>query len=461
MALTATLSVQNPSPMTASVTFQDVTYTAIEAGSDGNLINLTLVDPGEQGEALAIVVDGNNIEVSLETSPEEAAELEVQDLTYTAQDAGAAGNDISIEYVAPASGTNALDVNVTDEAIEVSLETIGEEAAEGTLDLTVDIVLTSVAGGAARNTETFTTEVEAAAANPGATVLADFTGTAAAIVCTITPNDGTNNGAVPVDLTTAELAELITTGAVVGKSVTVTDASSLRALQTATGGGPQALAAGGEGDGVEAEFENGVDFDDAISTADDILAAIESTPAADALVSVAVTGTGSNVQVVEAEDNLEGGDDGGDIVTTSEELAIAINADMDASALVEATDDAGDVVQAVQPVTYLYGGEDQSPDNNTPVLFLLTISNSGAATTLSNIKPIAYISGQSIPLSATAWSGQDQSNFVDNVLPGSGDLVLKFAAKFYQPGSYKVDVIMSSPGVTDFKVTTPADVEVV
>jgi hypothetical protein len=130
-------------------------------------------------------------------------------------------------------------------------------AATALLNITADITLTSVAAGDDRNTTTFTLEVAAAAANPSDTILADFTGTAAAIVCTITPNDGTNNGATPVDLTTAELRELISTGSVVGKNVTITDGSSLRALQTATGGGATALADGGEGDGVVATFSGG------------------------------------------------------------------------------------------------------------------------------------------------------------------------------------------------------------
>ena len=130
-------------------------------------------------------------------------------------------------------------------------------AATATLDLANDIVLTSVAKGDSRNTTTLTLQVAAAAANPTNTVLAVFTGTASAIVLTITPNDGTNNSATPVNLTTAQVAELITNGTVSGKSITVTDASSLRALQTATGGGAQNVADGGEGDGAVATFANG------------------------------------------------------------------------------------------------------------------------------------------------------------------------------------------------------------
>jgi hypothetical protein len=130
-------------------------------------------------------------------------------------------------------------------------------AATAVANLTNDITFTSVASGTARNTGTITIEVEAAAANPTNTILAELTGTANAIVITITPNDGTNNSATPVNLTTANLVELINSGSVTGKTVTLTDASSLRALQTAAGGGAQNLANSGEGDGVVATFSGG------------------------------------------------------------------------------------------------------------------------------------------------------------------------------------------------------------
>ncbi len=130
--------------------------------------------------------------------------------------------------------------------------------ASGTLNLAADIVLTKSTMGTVNNTRTFTLEVVAAAANPSATVLADFTGTAAAIVLTITPNDGTNNTATPVDLTTAEIVELINTGAVSGKTVTVTDGSTLRTKQTATGGDATVVVDAGEGDHVTATFTGGL-----------------------------------------------------------------------------------------------------------------------------------------------------------------------------------------------------------
>ena len=128
-------------------------------------------------------------------------------------------------------------------------------AATATLDLTADITLTSVAKGRTRNGNTFKTVVNAAAANPTNTILVSFTGTATAIIATITPNNGDNNGSTAVNLTTAELVVLINTGAVVGKTVTITDASSFRVLQTATGGDTTPLATGGgEGNNITATF---------------------------------------------------------------------------------------------------------------------------------------------------------------------------------------------------------------
>ncbi len=135
--------------------------------------------------------------------------------------------------------------------------------ATAVLNLTADITLTNAVVSSLRTTNTFTLQVLAAAANPTDTVLVTFSGTAAAIVCTVTPNNGANNGAVPVAMTTAQLREAITTGAVAAYTgagagtLTLTDASSLRALQTATGGGATPLADGGEGDAVLGTFSGG------------------------------------------------------------------------------------------------------------------------------------------------------------------------------------------------------------
>lgn len=114
--------------------------------------------------------------------------------------------------------------------------------ATATLSTTTPITLTSTIKGDSRNKSTFQLDTLAQADNAGQAVLVAFTGTRDAIVCTVTPDDA------PTTLTTAELVELINTGAVVGKDVTITAGDHLRTLQTASGGGAENLANGGEGD---------------------------------------------------------------------------------------------------------------------------------------------------------------------------------------------------------------------
>ena len=158
---------------------------------------------------------------------------------------------------------------IVDQAIESADATISplqrfkepNVTATATLDLTTDIVLTASVTGAARNAETLTLEVIAAAANPTDKLLAAWSGTEAAMILTITPNDGTNNTATPVTFTTAELVEYLNTGDIAAKTGQVTesgtDAAAFRALQSAAGGDTTVLANGGEGDSKVATFANG------------------------------------------------------------------------------------------------------------------------------------------------------------------------------------------------------------
>lgn len=133
-------------------------------------------------------------------------------------------------------------------------------APTATINTTEPIILTHALKGSYLSGRTVTIQVAAAADNPTDTVLADVTGTASAIVVTITPNDGTNNSATPVPLTTEELAELLDSGSVVGKTVTVTDTGSLLAqIASAAGGDSTDLADSGEGDGEVATWSGGED----------------------------------------------------------------------------------------------------------------------------------------------------------------------------------------------------------
>jgi len=221
-----------------------------------------------------------------------------------------------IGQVAGMTGDVTIDADVDGTAGNVTLTPVSAIAATATLTLTTDIILTSVALGAARNTETFTTEVLTAATNPTNTVLVDFTGTAAAIVCTVTPNDGTNNGAVTVDLTTAELVELINTGDVAAKTgqITITDGSGLRTLQTATGGDATLMVDAGEGDSVLGTYASGAD---ALNVTALIAAHNIAFPA-----NTLTLSAGNGSQVPTADIVLTGGQDGSGAVDADAQIAL-------------------------------------------------------------------------------------------------------------------------------------------
>lgn len=107
----------------------DIIWTAAVGGAAGNDITIAYVDPGAEDEALAVTVTENAIEVSLETSPEVAASVETEltgednDLVFTAVTPGAAGNSITITYTDPAGNDQSLDVTVVGTDIDVSLAT--------------------------------------------------------------------------------------------------------------------------------------------------------------------------------------------------------------------------------------------------------------------------------------------------------------------------------------------------
>jgi hypothetical protein len=103
------------SPETAALVDQSLTYTALVAGTSGNDITIELVDTGVPSQALEVSAVGNAIVVNLELDAGVAADLAVQDLTYTADVAGVAGNDITIAYIADGTaGAETVDVTGTD-----------------------------------------------------------------------------------------------------------------------------------------------------------------------------------------------------------------------------------------------------------------------------------------------------------------------------------------------------------
>ncbi len=339
----------------ATLTDQDVTYLANLYGEAGNDITVELIDAQVELQPLVISVDQKAISVILENDAGDNAVLVNQGITYLADDAGDAGNDITIELTDPAAPGEALDIVVTDEAISVSLATSAGVAATSSLATTAPITLTSVATGSARNTTTFHTVVNAPAGNPGATILFDFTGTAAAIICTITPNDGTFNALTPVTVTSANLRELITTGLVTAKTPTITDASSLRILQTATGGNTAVMAAGGEGDNLTATFSGGITAGAITTTATILVAALNLDMDASALIDA--SGSGSAALTVLSPTPLAGGGDNIGVLTDADALVAALNLNTAVTALISASGSGSAPLAELSP-TNLEDGED-------------------------------------------------------------------------------------------------------
>lgn len=99
----------------ATLVNQGVTYLADLRGVAGNSITVALVNTGVPSQALEVALVGTAITVNLALDAGVAAVLEVQDLTYTADDVGDAGNDITITYVDDGTaGAETVDVTGTD-----------------------------------------------------------------------------------------------------------------------------------------------------------------------------------------------------------------------------------------------------------------------------------------------------------------------------------------------------------
>lgn len=214
----------------ASLKMQDLLYTAATAGAAGNDISIQYVD------SIAAV----------------AASLVVQDLTYTAQDAGADGNDISITYVDPMGNDQPIAVSVVGTDIEVSLAT--------------------GPGGAITSTAQDVLEAIEADMDASALVSVVVSGTAGDLQ-TAAALDNLENGA----------DEQTTTA---GSEVVSVDGNAILVL-----------------------------IEDGASTAENILDAIEASMAASALVSVELTGAGDEEQAVQAATDLSEGADESDLET--------------------------------------------------------------------------------------------------------------------------------------------------
>jgi len=190
------------------------------------------------------------------------AELELQDLTYTADAVGRGGNDITVEY--------------TDECAFASL-------------IVQDITYTAVGRGVAGNDFTIEYTDTETAGNESATIVGD------AIVVEIESGVSTATQVLAAINANTDITDVV--GAVI--SGTAGDAQ-VTASDTPLAGGGAVLAAV-VGSAITIGIEDGVSTATAIKTAADLVAGIT------ALVDITVSGTGSDAQDVVAETNLAGG----------------------------------------------------------------------------------------------------------------------------------------------------------
>lgn len=201
---------------------QGITYTADTRGTAGNSITVAFINPGTPSAALDVpAVVGTAIVVNLATDAGTAASKIIQDLTYTADAVGTAGNSISVTYVDPAANDQALSVGVVGSAITVNLATgpagaITSTAAE--IKTAVDafpaaaaLVNIAVSGvGANVQTAQALTLLESGV-NPAITSTADEVVTALGLVASVTALVDITGGGVGV--VTALAATALATGA--------------------------------------------------------------------------------------------------------------------------------------------------------------------------------------------------------------------------------------------------------
>lgn len=363
----------------ASLTNQGLTYTAQDPGVSGNDISIELIDNMTPGQPLAVNVVGDAIAVTLEYDDGAKASLVDQGLTYTAQNIGVAGNDISVELVDTGVADQALEVNVVGDAISVNLElNAGTIASLEVQDITYyandpgvagnDITFSiTAAGGPGSDLEIVENypEVDIAPAGSPAlyasVVIQDITYTAVNIG---SAGNNLNITYVNDPLVTPNAGEYIVwTGGDNADWHMVSGASTAQSLYDALQvSGYQTLVEGViTGNPLTAQVAVGATFlaggDDGgapISTADEIAAAINAYGGG--FINAVVTGTGSNVQDPFDFVFLAGGLPP-QIISTANDVKAAINADVSASALVVVTGAGGAPLTALSP-TNLSGGAD-------------------------------------------------------------------------------------------------------
>lgn len=233
----------------ATLYLQDLLYTAIEAGEDGNDVQIQYLAP----------------------IPAIPASLEVQDLTFTALLYGASGNAITIEYE---DGPTPIAAFVTIQDILYEAQVAGSNGNDITIEYVDDVTAGSEFVTVLGNAITVHIQSGVTTAN---TIIAEVTGfgpSFALVDATLTGSNVAQTAVAPTNLAGGDFGENDETVLVTLNAILVTMASGL-------------------------------------STANSIKAALDGDISAAALITTTVTGVGTNAQTGPfGPANLEDGEDG-------------------------------------------------------------------------------------------------------------------------------------------------------
>lgn len=132
----------------------DLVFTAADEDLDGNDVSITYVDPGAGNEELSIEANGRDIVVTLATGDPVAAALTTalagddNDVTFTAVETGADGNNITVAYVDPEANDSGANVVVDGTDIVINLGTDDEGEILTTATHIVNLITQSSAASA-------------------------------------------------------------------------------------------------------------------------------------------------------------------------------------------------------------------------------------------------------------------------------------------------------------------------
>lgn len=228
---------------------QGILFESVVKGTGANDITVEYAHPGTASASASVAVTGSAIKVNLATDAGSKSTLTNQGITYTAVEAGAGGNDITVAITNPGTPSEDIDVSVSGDAITVSLSTgpgtqqvetatvVGTIGASGAGNATVIVTSAGMSGSpitlnvAVANNDTASqvaTKIRAALTANG-TIAARFDVSGSAAIITLTKqvasaNDATLNISIAngtcTGLTTAATSANTTAG--VAPAITTT-----------------------------------------------------------------------------------------------------------------------------------------------------------------------------------------------------------------------------------------------